>query len=141
MQLKRSSGILLHISSLPGKYGFGGMGLEAFQLVDFLSETGTKYWQILPLNPAGSGNSPYQGLPAFAGNPFFIDPEGLLEMGLLTKDDLPRSKKFPIQKMILKKWRTGKQGCLPGRSTIFFPKINHQSSRILSISKKKTITS
>jgi len=109
MQLKRSSGILLHISSLPGKYGVGSMGFEAFQWVDFLSETGTKYWQILPLNPAGSGNSPYQGLSAFAGNPFFIDPEGLLEMGLLNKDDLPRSNYFPIQKVDFKKmayWKT-----------------------------------
>jgi 4-alpha-glucanotransferase len=71
----RSSGILMHISSLPSKYGIGDLGQSAYEFVDFLSDTGTKYWQVLPLNPTGFGDSPYQGLSAFAGNPLFIDPD------------------------------------------------------------------
>ena len=66
MKLQRSSGILMHISSLPAEFGIGDLGSEAFRWLDFLDQTGTKYWQILPLNPTGYGNSPYQGLSAFA---------------------------------------------------------------------------
>ena len=68
----RSSGILVHISSLPGKYGIGSMGDDAFAFVDFLKETGQKYWQILPLGPTGYGNSPYQSYSAFAGSDLLI---------------------------------------------------------------------
>lgn len=74
---KRKSGILLHISSLPGKYGIGTFGEEAYKFVDFLSETKQTYWQILPLGHTGFGNSPYSSYSAFAGNPFFIDIEAL----------------------------------------------------------------
>jgi 4-alpha-glucanotransferase len=98
----RSSGILLHISSLPGKFGIGDLGKSAFDFVDFLSETGTKYWQILPLNPTGYGNSPYQGLSAFAGNPMFIDLQQLIKLRLLKADDLSNSSGFPKQKVNFK---------------------------------------
>ena len=64
MEFKRSSGILLHVSSLPGTDGIGDLGETAYAFVDFLVETNTKYWQVLPLNPTGYGNSPYQGLSA-----------------------------------------------------------------------------
>ena len=105
LELKRSSGILLHISSLPGKFGIGDLGKEAYQWVDFLDQSGIKYWQILPLNPTGYGNSPYQGLSAFAGNPLFIDLEELHHIGLLDARDLanrPRfsSKRVDFQKVI-----------------------------------------
>lgn len=80
---KRKSGILLHITSLPGNDGIGTLGKEAINFVDFLHDTGQKLWQILPLGPAGAGNSPYQCYSAFAGNPLMIDTELLIEDGLL----------------------------------------------------------
>ena len=93
----RSSGILMHLSCLPGKYGIGDLGQSAYEFVDFLSETGTKYWQVLPLNPTGYGNSPYQGLSAFAGNPLFIDPDHLAELRLLKTEDFSNSPRLPKQ--------------------------------------------
>lgn len=84
----RASGILLHLSSLPGDYGIGTMGKRAFEFVDFLAEAGQKYWQILPLSPTGYGNSPYLAFSTFAGNPYFIDPALLQEEGLLTQEEL-----------------------------------------------------
>ena len=89
MKLKRSSGILLHITSLPGNYGIGTMGKEAYNFVDFLVESGQKIWQILPLGHTGYGDSPYQCYSAFAGNPLLIDLQKLVEEGLLDKQDLP----------------------------------------------------
>lgn len=87
--MKRSSGILLHITSLPGKYGIGTMGQEAYNFVDFLVESGQKTWQILPLGHTGYGDSPYQCYSAFAGNPLLIDLDKLVSQGLLQKEDLP----------------------------------------------------
>lgn len=78
----------MHITCLPGKFGIGDLGQSAFEFIDFLSESGTKYWQILPLNPTGYGDSPYQGLSAFAGNPLLINPDSLAELHLLKTEDL-----------------------------------------------------
>ena len=88
----RASGILLHISSLPSDYGVGDFGNNAYRFADFLKDTGTRYWQILPLNPtdAAMGHSPYSSSSAFAINPLFIDPEQLLAEGLLETKDLKR---------------------------------------------------
>lgn len=83
----RGCGILLAISSLPSKYGIGCFSKEAYQFVDWLKEAGQKYWQILPLGPTGYGNSPYQSFSTFAGNPYFIDLETLIEEGYLTKEE------------------------------------------------------
>jgi 4-alpha-glucanotransferase len=88
--LKRASGILLHISSLPGPYGIGSFGSESFDFVDFLRGSGQKYWQILPLNPTLYGNSPYQSSSAFALNHNFIDIESLVSLGLADESDLSR---------------------------------------------------
>lgn len=85
--MKRGSGILLHISSLPGPYGIGTFGKEAYSFVDFLKQAKQQYWQILPLCPTSFGDSPYQSPSAFALNPYFIDPELLEEIGLLQKED------------------------------------------------------
>ena len=84
----RSSGILMHITSLPGAYGVGTMGKQAFAFVDFLKKTGQSYWQILPLNPTGYGDSPYQSCSTFAGNHYLIDLDTLVEEGLLMKEEL-----------------------------------------------------
>ena len=84
----RASGILLHITSLPGPYGVGTMGKEAKAFVDLLKEGNQKYWQILPLGPTGFGDSPYQTDSAFAGNPYLIDLEELVEDNLLTREEL-----------------------------------------------------
>lgn len=77
----RSSGILLHISSLPGKYGIGDFGEEAYNFVDFLSDSKQSNWQILPLGVTSFGDSPYQSFSAFAGNPYFIDIDELINLG------------------------------------------------------------
>lgn len=83
----RKSGVLMHISSLPGNYGIGTMGKHAFAFVDFLKDAGQSMWQILPLNPTGFGDSPYQSCSAFAGNPYLIDLEALIRDGLLTEQE------------------------------------------------------
>jgi 4-alpha-glucanotransferase len=85
--IKRSSGILMHITSLPSQYGIGTFGAEAYEFVDFLVKAGQKYWQILPLGSTGFGDSPYQSFSAFAGNPYFIDLDFLTKEGLLRKED------------------------------------------------------
>lgn len=85
--MNRSSGIIMHIASLPGKYGIGTFGKEAYEFGDFLKKSGQRYWQILPLGPTSYGDSPYQSFSAFAGNPYFIDFDLLKEDGLLEKKD------------------------------------------------------
>ena len=85
--MERGSGILMHISSLPNKYGIGTFGKEAYAFADFLAAAKQKYWQVLPLCPTGFGDSPYQSPSAFALNPYFIDLEKLEEQGLLQHED------------------------------------------------------
>lgn len=84
----RGSGVLLPISSLPSKYGIGCFSKEAYEFVDKLEKAGQKYWQILPLGPTGYGDSPYQALSTFAGNPYFIDLDQLVEEGYLQEEEL-----------------------------------------------------
>ena len=83
--MERGSGILMHISSLSSPYGIGTFGVQARSFVDFLKDAGQKYWQILPLGPTGFGDSPYQSFSMFAGNPYFIDFDWLIQKGLLRK--------------------------------------------------------
>lgn len=83
----RQSGILMHITSLPGRYGIGTMGKEAYKFVDFLAQSGQSCWQILPLSPTGFGDSPYQALSSCAGNPYLIDLDLLVKEGLLKKSE------------------------------------------------------
>jgi len=87
MRMKRGSGIIMHIASLPGKYGIGTFGKEAYEFADFLKKAGQRYWQILPLGQTSYGDSPYQSFSAFAGNPYFIDFDILEKDGLLNKND------------------------------------------------------
>lgn len=88
MELERSSGILLPIASLPSKYGIGTLGKEAYNFIDFLAKAGQKYWQILPVGPLSYGDSPYQSLSTYAGNPYFVDLDLLVESGLLEKSEI-----------------------------------------------------
>lgn len=82
--MERSAGILLAISSLPSKYGIGSFSKEAYRFVDWLRSAHQSYWQILPMGPTGYGDSPYQSFSTFAGNPYFIDLDTLVDQGLLT---------------------------------------------------------
>lgn len=91
----RSSGILLHPTSLPGRFGIGDLGPEAYRFVDFLAAAGQRIWQVLPLGPTGYGDSPYQLFSAFAGNPLLISLDQLAEQGLLTREELARAPEFP----------------------------------------------
>ncbi|MEM6252701.1 MAG: 4-alpha-glucanotransferase [Cyanobacteria bacterium P01_D01_bin.156] len=95
MSFSRASGILLHPTSLPGRYGIGDLGEAAYRFVDFLTESKQQLWQILPLGPTGHGNSPYMCYSAMAGNPLLISLEGLVEQGLLDKSDLADVPNFP----------------------------------------------
>ena len=87
----RSSGILLHPSSLYGKYGIGTLGNSAVAFVDFLDRSNQKLWQVFPLGPTGYGDSPYQSFSAFAGNPYLIDLENLIDLGLLEALDADKA--------------------------------------------------
>ena len=89
MRNPRSSGILMHPSSLPGRFGIGDIGPAAHAFVELLAQAGQRWWQILPLGPTGAGNSPYQSHSSFAGNPLLISPEALVARGLLKESDLP----------------------------------------------------
>jgi 4-alpha-glucanotransferase len=93
--LKRRSGILLHPTSLPSNYGIGDLGIGAMEFVDFLEDGRQKLWQILPLNPPGYGNSPYQCLSAFAGNHQLIDIDQIVEQGLLRQSETIDLPSFP----------------------------------------------
>ena len=90
----RASGVLMHISSLPGDTGIGTLGREAYKFVDFLKASGQTFWQVLPLCPTSYGDSPYQSFSTFAGNPYFIDFEYLCSDGLLKKSDYSKIKWF-----------------------------------------------
>lgn len=99
MAFPRSSGILLHPTSLPGRFGIGDLGLEAYRFIDFLAESAQRLWQILPLGPTGYGNSPYASYSAMAGNPLLISPEKLRDDGFLSDEDFEGLPEFPVEKV------------------------------------------
>jgi 4-alpha-glucanotransferase len=99
MSFPRSSGILLHPTSLPGRFGIGDLGTEALLFLDFLAGSKQIWWQVLPLGPTGYGDSPYQSFSAFAGNPLLISPDRLVEQGLLYFSDLKNAPAFPRDKV------------------------------------------
>jgi len=96
---RRVSGILLHITSLPSRYGIGDLGSAAFRFADFLTRTNQRLWQVLPLGPVGFADSPYSATSTFAGNPLLISPEPLVEYGLLTEDDLAPLTELPDERV------------------------------------------
>ena len=99
MKFNRASGILLHPTSLPGPYGIGDLGPAAYTWLDWLAGCGCKLWQVLPLGPTGYGDSPYQCFSAFAGNPYLVSPQVLLEQGLLKREDLADMPAWDEQKV------------------------------------------
>ncbi|HYP00217.1 MAG TPA: 4-alpha-glucanotransferase, partial [Pyrinomonadaceae bacterium] len=99
MNFSRSSGVLLHPTSLPGKYGVGDLGAEAYAFVDFLAASGQTLWQVLPLGPTGYGDSPYQSFSAFAGNTLLVSPERLVAENLLDKRDLAGAPEFSNERV------------------------------------------
>ena len=110
MNFNRAGGILLHPTSLPGRYGIGDLGPQAYRFVDWLASTNCKLWQILPLGPTGYGDSPYQCFSAFAGNPYLISFDALIEDGLLAQDDLADLPEFNASRVdfgLLIPWKLG----------------------------------
>lgn len=113
--MERRAGVIMHIASLPGKFGIGTFGREAYNFADFLSESGLTLWQILPLGQTGYGDSPYQSFSAFAGNPYFIDFDLLAKDGLLkeaeyinenygdNEEDIDYGLLFKVKYKVLKK--------------------------------------
>ena len=91
----RAAGILLHPTSLPGRFGIGDLGSSADRFLDWAEAAGQTLWQVLPLGPTGGGSSPYTSASAFAGNPLLISPERLVEDGLLQPDALDNAPQFP----------------------------------------------
>jgi 4-alpha-glucanotransferase len=100
MTFVRSSGILLHPTSLPGPHGVGDFGPEGYRFVDFLHSAGQKLWQVLPLNPTGYADSPFQCFSASAGNPLLISLDQLSDQGLLTSRDLRSVPTFPVESVV-----------------------------------------
>ena len=86
----RRCGVLLPVSSIPSDYGIGTFSKQAYEFVDFLAQAGQSFWQMLPLGPTSYGDSPYQSFSTFAGNPYFIDIDALIENGWLTRKDADR---------------------------------------------------
>ena len=99
MNMPRSSGLLLHITSLPSPYGIGDLGPSAYRFADFLAHARQRIWQVLPLVPTGLGNSPYASPSTFAGNPLLISPDRLLEQNLLREGDLDGFEALPDEKV------------------------------------------
>ena len=94
----RLSGVLVHPTSFPSPYGIGDLGQGAYDFIDFLKASGQSLWQVLPLGPTGFGDSPYQSFSAFAGQSLLISPDDLVDLELITKDDL-----YPIPEFMQRK--------------------------------------
>jgi 4-alpha-glucanotransferase len=99
MKIERASGILLHPTSLPGRFGIGDLGPDSYRFADFLQEAKQKFWHVLPLGPTGPQNSPYQCRSAFAGNPLLISPEQLMEEGYLERKELSQVPRFSFTRV------------------------------------------
>jgi 4-alpha-glucanotransferase len=124
MKFPRSAGVLLHPTSLPGQYGIGDLGHEAEQFISYLHQGGIKIWQVLPLNPTGYGDSPYQSLSVFAGNPLLISLEKLITEGLLDAQTLSPLPSFPKDRVDFSLVIPWKFGLLRRAADNFFASAN-----------------
>lgn len=125
MIFPRCSGILLHVTSLPGGHGIGDLGNSAHEFVEFLAESGQKIWQVLPLSPTGYGDSPYQCFSAFAGNPLFVDLNALREQGVLSGQDLANASSLPEEHVEYVRVIDFKQGLLRKAAQAFLADSGH----------------
>jgi 4-alpha-glucanotransferase len=123
MGLKRASGVLLHPTSLPGRFGIGDLGGEAYRFVDWLAAAGQTYWQVMPLGPTGYGDSPYSAFSAFAGNTNLVSPEKLVESGLLAGSDIQSPPSLPAGRVDYGKVIEYKRGLLEKAFANFRPKL------------------
>ena len=133
MKFPRASGILLHPTSLPSRFGIGDFGPEAHRFVDFLADAGQSIWQVLPLAATGYGESPYQSLSSFAGNPLLISPEKLGERGWLSSEDIANPSAFPddtceFERVIPYKYDLLRRAAGKFRSTPDFDRFCHSQS-------------
>src|ERR1700692_406635 len=122
MSFPRSSGILLHPTSLPSAYGIGDLGPEAHRFADFLHDAGQRIWQVLPLGPTGFGDSPYQCFSALAGNPLLISPRRLEEQGWLNSSELGDVRKFSEDQSDFERVIPWKTALLESAARRFFAK-------------------
>ena len=99
MRLPRAAGVLVHPTSLPGRYGIGDLGDAAYELIDFLIKGRQSLWQVLPLGPTGYADSPYQCFSAFAGNPLLISPDRLVRQGFLPPEAIVGVPNFPVDRV------------------------------------------
>ncbi|MGD0339570.1 MAG: 4-alpha-glucanotransferase [Bacteroidota bacterium] len=129
MRFPRSSGILLHPTSLPGPFGSGDLGAESYKFIDLLLSTGQSLWQMLPIGPAGMANSPYMSLSAFAGSPLFIDLCELVSHGWLTHYDLDGMPHFSDQRVNYPQVTTARMAMLAKAAKNFFLKRNEEDSQ------------
>jgi 4-alpha-glucanotransferase len=125
VKVPRCSGILLHITSLPGRFGIGDLGPCAYEFADFLFAAGEKLWQVLPLNPTGYGDSPYQCFSAFAGNPMLLSLERLRDQGLLQSSDLDQAPRFPEEVVDYGRAIEFKMAALRRAAQVFFADGEH----------------
>ena len=127
MSFVRSSGVLLHPTSLPGSHGVGDFGPEAYRFIDFLQASGQKLWQVLPLNPTGYADSPFQCFSASAGNPLLISLDRLADQGLLSHAELQNVPAFPTESVAYEAVNQFKMPLLEGAATKFFADASAQS--------------
>src|SRR5210317_1329830 len=122
MKFDRGSGIILHISSLPGPFGIGSLGRSAYSFVDFLANSGQSYWQFLPLGPVTdiSAYSPYMSSSAMAGNQLFIDIDDLVEKGLIPGQKLAKAPVFSEYQVDFSGVSSLKEELLAGACQEFF---------------------
>ena len=131
--MERTSGILLPIFSLPSEYGIGSLGAEARDLAGFLHRAGQSWWQVLPVGPAGAGNSPYTSESTYAGNPLFIDLEQLRDDGLLTAGDLAGAKVPPCARIDYTALRESREMLLRKAFIVGFPR---DGEKVAAFAKK-----
>lgn len=120
--IRRTAGVLLHPTSLPGRYGIGDLGDELTGFLDWAASAGIQIWQVLPLNPTGYGNSPYNCVSSVAGNPMLISPQRLMQDGLLTQEIIGDVPDFPSDHVDFDRIVTWKYGILREAHSRFDPK-------------------
>lgn len=132
MRFNRKSGVLLHPTSLPSKYGIGDLGKEAYEFIDFLNKSKQRLWQILPLGPVGFGESPYQSFSAFAGNTILISIDKMIDKNLLTLQEVQPIPDFSTSQVDFEAVKKYKQGLFK----LAFNRFDSSSEELLNFIKE-----